>query len=78
VSVHYEIERATETLGERSVLIEGLMASEWTARQNCGPPYYFKPRKFATRGGAKNYIHKYGLARCEIVRVSSADQGALK
>lgn len=31
-------------------------------------------RQFPTRGGARNYIHKYGITHARIVRVSSANQ----
>ena len=76
MSVHYEIEWTvpSDTKSEPvRVLVQGLLDVEWTSRKNCAAPYYFKPREFPTRGGARNYIHKYGLNNCQIVRVPAAD-----
>ena len=68
MGTHYEIHESTER-GEFR-LVESVFDTTWAGVKNSG----FRAREFPTRGGARNYIHKYRLQkRARVVRVTSID-----
>ena len=67
----YQIERYNSDLKLDSVVLlegdPGMFNGFWTSRKIC-ESHGFKPRNFATRGGAKNWIHKHGIKRAKVVK----------